>query len=130
MAKHLPPHGKIITTEIDEAIAQIATRNIERMELSDRIRVTTGDAKKVIPRLNEKFDLVFIDATKEEYLDYLKLAEDKLRKGGIVVADNAGIFANEMKNYLDYVRRSGKYQSKFYDFPEVKDGVEVSIKLE
>lgn len=129
MAKNLPPQGKIITIEIDEALAQIAERNIERVGFSDRIRVVAGDAKQVIPRLNEKFDLVFIDATKEEYLDYLKLAEHKLRKGGTVVADNAGIFANEMKNYLHYVRRSGKYQSKFHDFPEVKDGVEVSIKL-
>lgn len=129
MAKHLPPHGKVITIEIDEAIAEIAEANIESVGFSDRIRVLVGDAKQVIPKLDEKLDLVFIDAKKEEYLYYLKLAEKNLQRSGIVVADNAGIFANEMQDYLNYVRRSGKYKSKYYEFPELGDGVEVSIRL-
>jgi predicted O-methyltransferase YrrM len=77
--------------------------------------------------LTGKFDMVFIDAAKEEYFDYLKLMEKKLHKGSVIVADNAGIFADQMKEYLDNVRSSGKYTSKYMPFGE--DGVEVSVKL-
>jgi len=86
-----------------------------------------GDAIKVIPKLTGKFDMVFIDAAKEEYFDYLRLVEKKLHKGSVVVADNAGIFADQMKEYLDYARSSGKYASKYMPFGE--DGVEISVRL-
>jgi predicted O-methyltransferase YrrM len=89
--------------------------------------VIAGDAIKVISRLRDKFDMVVIDAEKSEYMDYLRLVEDKLHKGSIIVADNAGISADEMKDYLDYVRNSGKYSSEYLPFDE--DGVEVSVKL-
>jgi predicted O-methyltransferase YrrM len=71
--------------------------------------------------------MVFIDADKTEYLDYLRLAEDKLHKGSVVVADNAGIFADQMKDYVDYVRSSGRYSSEYV--PVGEDGLEVSVKL-
>ena len=73
------------------------------------------------------FDLAFIDAEKTQYLRYLQLAEDKLYKGSVVFADNAGIFATQMANYLHYVRRSGNYESRYIQVGE--DGVEISIKL-
>jgi predicted O-methyltransferase YrrM len=71
--------------------------------------------------------MVFIDAEKSEYIDYLRLVEDKLHKGSIIVADNAGIFVDEMKDYLEYVRNSGKYSSEYLPFDG--NGVEVSVKL-
>jgi len=60
----------------------------ERARVSDRVRIERGYALEVIPRLNETFDLVFIDAVKEEYEGYLDLALPKLRHGGVVVCDN------------------------------------------
>ena len=63
--------------------------------------------------MNDVFNFVLIDAEKTEYMDYLQLAEDKLRKGTVIVADNAGIFAKQMANYLDYVRISRKYSSRY-----------------
>jgi predicted O-methyltransferase YrrM len=78
--------------------------------------------------------LVFIDAVKNQYLSYLKLVEENglLNKKSIVVADNVLIYENEMKDYLDYVRNSGKYNSYTTDttleFTKiVKDALEVSI---
>jgi predicted O-methyltransferase YrrM len=71
--------------------------------------------------------LVFIDTDKTEYIDYLRLVEDKLHRGSVVIADNAGVFANQMKDYLKYVRGSGKYGSKYIGVGE--DGLEVSVKL-
>lgn len=55
------------------------------------------------------------------------LAEGKLRKGAVVFADNAGIFVDQMSDYLDYIRNSGKYQSRYVQVGE--DGVEISVKL-
>lgn len=82
---------------------------------------------QVIPTLKETFDFVFIDAEKSEYFKYLKLAEGKLQKGAVVFADNAGFFAEQMGDYLDYVRNSGKYKSRYIKVGE--DGVEISVKL-
>ena len=134
MARFLPKDGRIISIEMDRNSAEIARRNIGKAGFSGKTEVIVGDAKHVIPRFNEFFDLVFIDATKEEYLTYLKLVEAKLRRGSVVVADNAGIFADRLAEYLAYVRNSGKYRSRYYESTlefndNVKDGVEVSTKL-
>ena len=127
----------ITCLEIDQQLANIAKKNIEKAGLSGRIEVITGDALKTIPTLNNKyhrFDLVFIDAVKNQYLSYLKRVEENslLNKKSIVVADNVLIYENEMKDYLDYVRNSGKYYSYTTDttleFTKiVKDALEVSI---
>jgi predicted O-methyltransferase YrrM len=127
MAKELDADARITTIEIHASEAKTARENIAKADVHPKIDVMVGDAIKVIPKLTGKFDMVFIDAAKEEYSDYLKLIEKKLHKGSVVVADNAGIFADQMKEYLDYVRTSGKYASKYMSFGE--DGVEVSVRL-
>jgi len=122
--------------EIDQQLANIAKKNIEKARLSDRIEVITGDALEIIPTLNKyyRFDLVFIDAVKNQYLRYLKLVEENglLNKKSVVVADNILIYENEMKDYLDYVRNSGKYNSytteTTLEFTKnVKDALEISL---
>jgi predicted O-methyltransferase YrrM len=127
IGKELDETAKIVTIEIHAKEAQAAEQNIARAEIPPRVNVIVGDALKVIPTLKKCFDAVFIDADKTEYLQYLKLMEDKLHEGTVVVADNAGIFADQMQDYLDYVRNSGRYRSRFVQVGE--DGVEISIKL-
>jgi predicted O-methyltransferase YrrM len=100
---------------------------MKRAEILPNVKVVVGDAKEVIPKLRDNSDLVFIDAEKSEYIDYLRLVEDKLHEGSVIVADNAGIFANQMKDYLDYVGSSGRYKSKY--IPVGGDGLEISTKL-
>ncbi len=134
MARLLPGHGRVTTIEIDEGNANTARKNIEDAGLPDKVEVMVGDALKMLPSLKEKFDLLFIDASKREYLRYLKLAEKNLKKGAVVVADNVGIFQKEMPDYLDYVRNSGRYKSEtirtLLEFSkDVPDAIEVSIKL-
>ncbi len=125
MASNLPPDGRVVSIEKNAESARIARENIEKAGLSKKITVVIGDALRVIPGLHDEFDLVFIDAAKDEYLGYLKTAERLLRPHGVVFADNAKVFADQMSDYLAYVRDSGKYQSRFVDFGG--DGVEVSI---
>lgn len=71
--------------------------------------------------------MVFLDADKWEYINYLRLVEGKLHSGSVVVADNARSFSRSMRDYLDHVRDSGLYESRFH--PGRWDGVEVSVKL-
>ena len=127
MGKELDSEAEIITIEIDEWEAIKARENIKKAEIKPRIKVIVGDALDIIPRLEGEFDMVFLDAAKNEYLDYLKLIEDKLHKGSVIVADNIGRRTYSTRNYVDYVRNSGKYNSK--NIPSRGDGMEVSIKL-
>jgi len=124
MAQHF--RGKIVSIEIDEKTAEIARSNIKKAGFSDRINIITGDALKIIPTLKGSFDFVFIDAKKEDYLKYLKTAESKMTRDAVVVADNVGKFAKQMADYIEYVRKSGKYKSKLFDFGF--DAIEVSVR--
>jgi len=136
MADILPGDGKVVTIEMDKQIADIARKNISDADLLHKVTVIVGNALEVIPKLEWKFDMLFLDAAKDEYLKYLKAAEKQtLRKnGGIVVADNVEVSKNEVRDYLDYVRNSGLYKSKTMETtleftPNVKDAIEVSIKV-
>lgn len=123
MAMHVPK-AKIITIEKSPGLAKIAKRNVAKAGLSKRIKVVQGDALEVIPRLRAGFDFIFLDAEKSEYLQYLRLAEIKMNKKCIVIADNVKIFANTLSEYLAYVRK--RYKSRACDFGF--DAVEVSVK--
>jgi len=127
MGKELECDAEIITIEIDKEEAEVARRNIEKAEIKPKVQVIVGDASNIIPMLRGKFDLVFLDEHKNEYLKHLKMIEKKLHRGSVVVADNAGSYAYSMRDYLDYVRNSGLYKSRFIRLGE--DGLEVSIKL-
>jgi predicted O-methyltransferase YrrM len=128
----------LFTLEKDGKMAQIARSNIENSGLSDKIHLIYGDGLKEIPKLKSKykFDMVFLDATKSEYLKYLQLIEQYglLNKRAVVVADNVIMYEDEMGDYLDYVRNSGNYISRTtkttLEFnKEIKDALEVSINV-
>jgi predicted O-methyltransferase YrrM len=128
----------LFTLEKDGEMAQIARSNIENSGLSDKIHLINGDALKEIPKLKSKykFDMVFLDATKSEYLKYLQLIEQYglLNKRAVVVADNVIMYEDEMKDYLDYVRNSGNYISRTTNTTlefnkKIKDALEVSINV-
>jgi len=126
MAKNMKD-GKIVSLEIDEKAANIAKENLEKSGLSEKVDIIVGDAKEIIKNLKDSFDLIFIDAAKNEYYTYLKLVEKNIHKDTVVFADNAKVLADEMKDYLNYVRNSGRYRSEFHDCGS--DGVEVSVFL-
>ncbi len=127
MGKELGAGAEIVTIEIHKDKAELAGKNIIRANIPPKVKINIGDALEVIPTLTGPFDFAFIDAEKTEYYQYLKLAEDKLQKSAVVFADNAGFFAEQMSEYLDYVRNSGKYRSRYVQVGD--DGVEISVKL-
>ncbi|MGD0451734.1 MAG: class I SAM-dependent methyltransferase [Candidatus Bathyarchaeia archaeon] len=122
----LDENSEIVTTEIHRDEGEIAGENIVKANVPAKVSIITGNALKVIPTLKGPFDFAFIDAEKSEHFQYLKLAENKLRKGAVVFGDNAGIFADQMRDYLDYVRNSGNYKSRYMQVGD--DGVEISVK--
>ena len=120
--------GRLTTLEINPKNVSKARINLEDAGIENS-KVMTGDAKKIIPKLKEKFDFVFIDAEKKEYIHYLRLLKQNklIDSGTMILADNVKIFAEEMKDYLDYVRNSKDYKSEYYEFG--KDAMELTIKL-
>ena len=138
MGRHLSIGQKITCVEMNKEMASVARSNIEKAGLSDRISVIVGDANKVLPSLKGSFDMVYLDAVKDEYLDYLKAVERLLHKGSVVVADNVKSHPTEVADYLDYVRNSGKFKSEYRESPNnykygtgryEADAVEVSVRL-
>ncbi len=127
IALSLPQGGRVVSIEVKPKSARLAEENIRRTGLADKIELRVGDALTLVPGVDGKFDMLFLDATKHEYLKYLKLCEDKLERGSVVFADNVKTPAREMRDYLDYVRNSGGYRSEYVDVGF--DGVEISTKL-
>lgn len=134
MARQLKEGQKLTCVEIREDMAEAARSNFTKAGVSDRAEVIVGDALTVLPALEGSFDMVFLDAVKDDYLKYLKSVERLLHKGTVVVADNVKSHAKEIKPYLDYVRGSGLYSSSYREGQpnwgnDAPDAVEISIRL-
>jgi caffeoyl-CoA O-methyltransferase len=80
--------SQVVTIDPSDEMIQAASSYLERAGLKDRVRIERGKALDVMPRLHETFDLLFIDAVKQEYKQYLDLGLPKLRSGGVVIVDN------------------------------------------
>jgi predicted O-methyltransferase YrrM len=88
LAEGLAPQGKLITIDINEELESRVRTYFASAGITDRVDYLIGDARKIIPTLTEKFDLVFIDADKENYSTYFDLVIDKVAAGGYILADN------------------------------------------
>jgi len=133
ITKNSPANAEITTVEKNPEHARITEQNVERAQLENQIKVIQGDAIEILSKLPGPFDLVFLDAEKTQYLDYLKAVEDKLHQGSVVVADNVGVVQDQMQSYLHDVRNTGRYRSRTVDtlleFSETtKDAMEISEK--
>lgn len=88
LAEGLREGGKLITIDINEELRDRVEGYFREAKLEDRIDYRTGDATAIIPQLSENFDLVFIDADKENYSRYFDLVIDRVNLNGIILADN------------------------------------------
>ena len=92
LARALPPTGKMVSLELDAHHAEVAEHNIARAGLASQVEVRVGPASETLARMTADgeplFDLVFIDADKDGYVDYLHAALPLLRPGGLLLGDN------------------------------------------
>ena len=89
MARELPADGRLDTIEIEKLHADAAEHWFERAGLADRVTVHRGAGVDVLATLPGPYDVAFIDADKATYPEYVRLSLERLRPGGIVIADNA-----------------------------------------
>ena len=122
MAQGLPNDGLIYTIEVNEEMESLVRKYISKSGMERKIKLLMGDALKIIPTLEEEFDLVFIDADKEQYVDYYKLAKTKLKKGGFIIADNV-LWSGKV---LEKSTKTDKETQGIVEFNEfVKNDIEV-----
>ena len=105
--------GKLITHEIDGKTAALARENFATAGVADLVTVVEGDAHETVAKLTGPIDLVFIDADKEGYLDYLKKTLPLVRPGGLVLAHNMN---PRMANpeFLKAITTDPKLETLFY----------------
>lgn len=88
LAEGLRKDGKIHTIDINEELFDFQRKYFDRSDWGSQIEQHLGDAVSIIPTINDVFDLVFIDADKENYLNYFELIIGKMNSGGVIISDN------------------------------------------
>jgi predicted O-methyltransferase YrrM len=90
LARALPPGGRLVTLEVDPRHAEVARANLARAGVADGVEIRLGPALETLPQLaaGDPFDLVFLDADKPAYPDYLPWLVRLCRPGGLIIADN------------------------------------------
>ncbi len=88
MAEGLINSGIIHTIDINEELVSIQKKYFKKTKTTNSIIQHVGDAKEIIGKIDETFDLIFLDADKENYTEYYNLCIDKVRSGGLIIADN------------------------------------------
>lgn len=129
-ALKLAGKGKVITVEIDTGRAHEAQENFRRANVADLIDSRIGDAAVVLRTIHAPVDFLLLDNNYNNYFPCFQAIEPQLTDGATIVADNVGIGAAGMADYLDHVRSHYESQTHWFetDLPWVKrDAMEVSI---
>jgi len=137
MAEGLKENGKIHTLDINEEYTSVAKKYFDKSEYKENIIQHIGNAVDVIPQLNDKFQLAFLDADKENYSNYFDLIINKMDIGGYIIADNvlwSGKVTEENKdeetmalhNYNKKVLSDKRVETVLLP---VRDGLNISRKL-
>ncbi|MBL7699538.1 MAG: O-methyltransferase [Chitinophagaceae bacterium] len=122
LVKGLKEGGKLHTIELREEDAGTARQYFARSKYAEKIILHTGNALMIIPQLNEKWDLVFIDADKTGYVDYYNLVLPDLRSGGVILADNVLYHGEVLEEPLK--GKNAKAISRFNEYVKNDDRVE------
>ena len=104
--------GKLLTLELDAGRAAQAQENFRKTGLNQVIELREGDALKLIPTLEGPFDLVFIDAWKEDYLRYFQMVYPKVRPGGAIVAHNVVSHGRDMQDFLQADQNHPEHETR------------------
>lgn len=133
--------GKIVTVEKREDMYKLAKSNIKKAGLESNIETLLGDAKDLLPQIEGKFDMIFLDAAKGHYQRFLSSCIDRLNDNGIIISDNVlykGMIASNeyvVRRKITIVKRMRKYLHYISNHPEfttsiipIGDGVALTYK--
>lgn len=137
LARGMGEQGRVVTIDPSDEMINAATGYLKRAGLLDRVEIKRGKALEVMPSLDETFDLLFIDALKEEYSRYLDLGLPRLRTGGVVIVDNllwgGKVASGDTESSTVALR---EFNSYFMNHPQliaevlpVGDGLGYAVKL-
>ncbi len=125
LAEGLRENGRIYTIDINLELENMVRSNFKRSDLDLKIMYQIGDAKEIIPTLNEIFDLVFIDADKKNNATYYDMIIDKVRSGGLILVDN--VLWNGKVLYEGVSDQKTSFTSKFNEMVSSDQRVEKLI---
>ena len=140
-SEYLSEKGKIDTIEREEERVKEALENIKKVEVEEKIHILQGDAVEILPTLEEKYDVVFIDAAKGKYPFFLEQSLRLLKENGIIFADNIlykGYVMGEyhkhkqrtaVRNLREYIKEVCENSSLETQILEVGDGIAISKKI-
>ncbi len=117
--------GKLTTHEIDPYRISLARKNFKNAGVSHLVTIVEGDAHKTVTQLKGPIDILFIDADKAGYFDYLKKLLPLVRPGGLILAHNTTDLASEMQDYLKAVTNNPDLETIFLH----KDAGGISVTL-
>ena len=137
-SEFLATNGKIDTIERDAERAKEAEENFKKVEVEEKINLYVGDAVEILPTLDEKYDMIFIDAAKGKYPFFLKEALRMINNNGIIFADNIlykGYVLSDynkhkqrtaVRNLREYLKEVSENPNLDTEILEVGDGLAVS----
>ncbi len=140
-SEYLSEDGRIDTIERDKIRAAECRENLRKVGVEEKIQLYEGDAVEILPTLNEKYDVVFIDAAKGKYPFFLEQALRMLNNNGIILADNILYKGYVMSNYNKHKQRTAVTHLRQYiketteneeletQILEVGDGLAISRKI-
>jgi caffeoyl-CoA O-methyltransferase len=141
LARAVGEDGQVVTIDPSDEMIKAAESYLSRAGLRERVRIERGKALDVLPLLKDTFDLIFIDALKEEYSDYLRLALPRLRTGGVVIVDNllwGGQVAGEIRSpdQESSTKALREFNKFFVNHPKLRaeilsvgDGIGYAVKI-
>ena len=127
-SEYLSEDGQIDTIERDEERIIEAKANIEKVGVSNKINIYSGDAVEILPTLNNKYDVVFIDAAKGKYPFFLKEALRMLNTHGVILADNILYKGYVMSDYNKHKQRTAVRNLREY-IKEVTENPDIETEI-
>jgi predicted O-methyltransferase YrrM len=139
MAQGLREDAKLITIDVNLELEKMIAAYVQKAGLKHKVQQVTGNALEFIPTLDQSFDLIFIDADKRNYKNYLDLTIDKLNPGGYIITDNV-LWSGKVTMPKDQMDLDTKLIDKFNDYVQnhpklksillpIRDGLYISRKL-
>ena len=127
-SEYLAEGGKIDTIERDEERVKEARKNIKKVGVEDKINIYEGDAVEILPTLNDKYDMIFIDAAKGKYPFFLSQALRLLSDSGVIFADNILYKGYVMSDYNKHKQRTAVRNLREY-IAEVTNNPELETTI-